>query len=74
MSTSIKPVALVLALKVFLLLCCVSLSFAHTDDSSIWPPVEHTTKPWTRWWWPGSAVDQEGLTQQLERFAEAGLG
>jgi len=31
-------------------------------------------KPWTRWWWPGSAVDEAGLTRQLEQFAAAGLG
>ncbi len=33
-----------------------------------------TTKPWTRWWWPGSAVDETGITRQLEQFAAAGLG
>jgi len=33
-----------------------------------------TTKPWTRWWWPGSAVDQASITRQLEQFAAAGLG
>lgn len=32
------------------------------------------TKPWTRWWWSGSAVDEAGLTHQLEQFAAAGLG
>lgn len=31
-------------------------------------------RPWTRWWWPGSAVDEAGLTCQLEQFAAAGLG
>jgi hypothetical protein len=34
----------------------------------------NTAKPWTRWWWPGSAVDEAGLTRQLEAFAAAGLG
>ncbi|HTL67764.1 MAG TPA: glycosyl hydrolase [Lacunisphaera sp.] len=33
-----------------------------------------TAKPWTRWWWPGSAVDPAGITHQLEAFAAAGLG
>ncbi len=33
-----------------------------------------TTKPWTRWWWPGSAVSDAGVTAQLEAFAAAGLG
>ena len=31
-------------------------------------------KPWTRWWWPGNAVDKENLTRQLEQIAAAGFG
>jgi hypothetical protein len=38
------------------------------------PASPDTTRPWTRWWWPGSAVDEAGLTRQLEQFAAAGLG
>ena len=37
-------------------------------------PAPDTTKPWTRWWWPGSAVDPASITRQLEQFAAAGLG
>ena len=33
-----------------------------------------TEKPWTYWWWMGSAVDQENIQKQLLKFAEAGLG
>jgi hypothetical protein len=33
-----------------------------------------TAKPWTYWWWMGSAVDQENIQRQLSDFAEAGLG
>lgn len=32
------------------------------------------SKPWTRWWWPGSAVDKENLTRQLEELARVGIG
>lgn len=39
-----------------------------------WPEETATSRPWTRWWWPGSAVDEEGLTYQLEALANAGLG
>jgi len=39
-----------------------------------WPKSTATQKPWTRWWWPGSAVDEAGLTRQLQQFADAGLG
>ncbi len=33
-----------------------------------------TSKPWTFWWWMGSAVTQEDITAQLEGFSKAGLG
>ncbi|MGH9160216.1 MAG: glycosyl hydrolase [Vicinamibacteraceae bacterium] len=39
-----------------------------------WPVAGHTAKPWTRWWWPGSAVDEKTLTWQLEALAAAGVG
>ena len=39
-----------------------------------WPEITRENKPWTRWWWPGSAVDRPNLTRQLEQFAAAGLG
>src|SRR4051812_7625436 len=34
-----------------------------------WPEITRENKPWTRWWWPGSAVDKASLTQQLEKIA-----
>jgi hypothetical protein len=39
-----------------------------------WPDVARENKPWTRWWWPGSAVDKASLTWQLEKLASAGVG
>ncbi len=38
------------------------------------PELRGTARPWTRWWWPGSAVDKPNLTRQLEQLATAGLG
>jgi hypothetical protein len=38
------------------------------------PSVESTTKPWTRWWWLGNAVDESSIDTTLEAFAQAGLG
>src|SRR5690606_18985394 len=37
-------------------------------------PDESTARPWTRWWWPGSAVDEANITRELEAFAAVGLG
>ncbi len=39
-----------------------------------WPVVTKTTKPWTRWWWEGSAVNKKDLTWNLEQYQKAGLG
>lgn len=33
-----------------------------------------TTKPWTYWWWMGSAVNKTDVKEQLSEFAKAGLG
>jgi hypothetical protein len=33
-----------------------------------------TAKPWTRWWWMGSAVDEAGIKKQLTQLAAAGFG
>lgn len=49
---------------------CAAISCAFAADS-----VDVSiAKPWTRWWWPGSAVDEENITRELEAFAAAGLG
>ncbi len=39
-----------------------------------WPPFTAETKPWTRWWWQGSAVERRSLTADLEALAAAGIG
>jgi len=39
-----------------------------------WPAVTNVTKPWTRWWWEGSAVNKTDLTWNLEQYQKAGLG
>ena len=44
------------------------------EDPAGWPAVTATNKPWTRWWWFGSAVDKANLTRQLEEFARTGIG
>ncbi|RYE05252.1 MAG: glycoside hydrolase, partial [Rickettsiaceae bacterium] len=41
---------------------------------SPWPAATAQTRPWARWWWMGSAVDEPNLRRQLTRFKEVGLG
>lgn len=39
-----------------------------------WRPITKETKPWTRWWWMGNAVNQKELTTVMEQYQKAGLG
>ncbi len=39
-----------------------------------WPVVSRETRPWTRWWWMGSAVDRGGLSSELDSLKAVGLG
>lgn len=38
-----------------------------SDGAAIlsWPVVTRDAKPWTRWWWMGSAVDEKTLNAEL---------
>src|SRR5687767_11187116 len=51
-----------------------TLATKPADAASVWPTVGNVQKPWTRWWWPGNAVDKANLTRQLEQIAAAGFG
>lgn len=39
-----------------------------------WPRVTSQAKPWTRWWWLGSAVNRRDLSAALAQYEKAGLG
>jgi hypothetical protein len=47
---------------------------APFPDPLSWAAPTRTMRPWTRWWWMGSAVDKTNLTGQLEMFQKAGIG
>jgi len=52
-----------------------TLFFAsHLSAQIKWPVVTQQSKPWTRWWWEGSAVNKKDLTWNLEQYQKAGLG
>ena len=44
------------------------------NETIQWPEITKESKPWTRWWWHGSAVNEQGLTAALEAYQKAGLG
>lgn len=39
-----------------------------------WPAVTTQAKPWTRWWWEGSAVNKKDLSWNMENYSKVGLG
>ncbi|WP_443938980.1 glycosyl hydrolase [Pedobacter sp. MW01-1-1] len=47
---------------------------AQKVATSPWPMVEKQMKPWTRWWWLGSAVNEKDLNDNLKKYADAGIG
>lgn len=49
-------------------------AMAQAQAPTEWPVVETEARPAARWWWLGSAVDKEGLTHNLEAYAEKGMG
>ncbi len=43
-------------------------------SQSGWPAITKESKPWARWWWMGSAVDEANLTDLISRYGKAGFG
>lgn len=63
-------------LLILLSLCMIffeSCQPAQTTEPR-WPEITRESKPWTRWWWHGSAVTKEGITSEMEAYQKAGLG
>jgi len=52
----------------------VNVSSGASDADAGWPAMTQTARPWTRWWWMGSAVNKQDLTENMEQYKAAGLG
>lgn len=50
------------------------LTCAPKEERPSWPRFSRETRPWTRWWWHGSALTKEGITSELEAYQKAGIG
>ncbi|MEI7422820.1 MAG: glycosyl hydrolase [Prolixibacteraceae bacterium] len=44
------------------------------NPPSLWPKITKETRPWSRWWWMGSAVDEANLTRLMAEYSQAGFG
>ena len=70
---SLSPLNLTMFKKIVSLFVFI-FSFLFSFSQLQWPSITNTTKPWTRWWWEGSAVTKKDLTWNLEQYQKAGLG
>ncbi len=59
--------------KIFQLIICLLL-LQNTFGQSTINQINSEAKPWTRWWWMGSAVDEAGIKKQLTQLATVGFG
>ncbi|TWT37633.1 hypothetical protein KOR34_25890 [Posidoniimonas corsicana] len=60
-----------LAALLMLANCCPSVA---ADAPGLWPEPTAESRPWTRWWWLGSAVDKQEITRLLQEYHDAGIG
>jgi len=49
-------------------------SAAASPPEMDWPAVSKQCRPWTYWWWLGSAVSRSELTRHLTAYHQAGMG
>ena len=62
---------LILLVGCFFLL---QISLAQKTSKVVWPLIQKEMRPWTRWWWMGSAVDEKNLDHLLTAYHNAGFG
>jgi hypothetical protein len=60
--------------KLLILILILFFSQAISAQQLSWPEITRNTRPWTRWWWPGSIVSQADLTAAMQKYKDAGLG
>jgi hypothetical protein len=60
--------------KLLLTLLLISFAWSARAQQSIWPALKKEMKPWTRWWWMGSAVNEKSLAASLSLYQQAGFG
>ena len=56
------------------ILCVTGIAPMAAQTVPTWPTVEREAKAGSRWWWLGSAVDEDNLKWNLEQLAQAGIG
>jgi hypothetical protein len=61
-------------IKDFFLFPLILISLLGNAQSIQWKPITQQSKPWSRWWWMGNAVNPKDLTFNMENYQKVGLG
>ena len=57
-----------------LMLFSIGYAQPSTKAGDPWPEIKKEMRPWTRWWWMSSAVDEKNLDKVLTTYSQAGFG
>jgi len=57
-----------------LIFTCSETKKGYGSETSILPEITSQSKPWTRWWWMGSAIDSVNIKQNLIDLQKVGIG
>lgn len=66
--------------NVFLLLTFFFVFFGifivqvYAQNSFNWDSIDSQSKPWARWWWLGSSVNESEISRQLQELKRVGFG
>ena len=52
----------------------IAISIFAPISAQQWPTPTRESKPGARWWWLGSAVDEENLQWNMQQYANHGIG
>jgi len=61
----------IIILFIVLLSCSKNLETGHPFH---WDKIDSQSKPWARWWWLGSSVNESEISRQLKELKKAGFG
>ena len=59
--------------RIFVLFVAILVSNLSMGQS-VWPPLTKTSRPQTRWWWMGNAVDSKNIESLLKEYSRIGIG
>ena len=69
-----KHTLYLLSCKVLFIILLISVLTDNIKAQTYWPKISKETKPWSRWWWMGNAVDEPNLVKLMAQYNDAGFG